>query len=60
MDGRMKKRIPDTTGPGADIVPQPQESFVRQVADDSAPALQILSEQREALRTDIPAPLFVP
>lgn len=43
---------------GTDIFPQ--ELFVRQVADVSLSAPQVLVEQRESPQPEVPAPLFVP
>ena len=37
-----------------------QEQFIRQVKDDSLPADQILTEQKEGLAPDDLPPLFVP
>jgi hypothetical protein len=37
-----------------------QEQFIRQVKDDSLPADQILTEQKEDLAPDDLPPLFVP
>lgn len=37
-----------------------QEQFVRQAADDSLPAAQVLTDQKHGREAQDPAPLFVP
>ncbi len=37
-----------------------QEQFVAQTEDDSLPAMQVLTEQKQGLEPDTQAPLFIP
>ncbi len=56
----MKPRTKLTEHPDEVEYMRFQEQFVRQVEDDSLPARQVLTEQKEDRDPDQPAPLFVP
>ena len=61
---KPKMKTTEVQNAGKGILPEPeihlQEQFVKQMKDDSLPANQVLTEQKDDRTPDDPASLFVP